>query len=281
MGRMKSLLLATLATLSINAFAQSYVIMDNGIVVTTDNSGFTYDFGHYAFPQKVTLKGGQYFVEEGNILATVDENGLLFRKYELIPEKIKGKGINYFLSDEGFLYVIDKKGYVKVTESEIYKNAMNFGGNYFTVAIDAEKTLIDLYVVTSEGLVAKADIPSLRVKDIVSFGGTYFMNNRGIIFTVASNGNVSPKYDVRVGLLQKRGGNFFVDSSGYFFTVSEAGDLQMPALPNNLRVGVIHRMGSNYFIDQSGKFFVVDKNGNVFERVMRDHDFRQAKIISL
>lgn len=278
---MKSLLIAVLATLSLNAFSQSYVIMDNGIVVTTDSSGFTYDFGHYAFPQKVTLKGGQYFVEEGNILATIDENGLLFRKYELIPEKIKGKGINYFLSDEGFLYMIDKKGYVKVTESELYKNALNFGGNYFTVATDAEKTQIDLYVVTADAQVVKADVPSLKVKDIVSFGGTYFMNNRGIVFTVANTGSVVPRDDVRVGILQKKGGNYFVDSSGYFYTVSEAGDLRMPPLPISLRVSSIQRLGSNYFIDQAGKLFVVDKNGNVFERLMRDHDFRLAKVISL
>lgn len=278
---MKSLLLAALATLSLNAFSQSYVIMDNGIVVTTDSSGFTYDFGHYAFPQKVTLKGGQYFVEEGNILATIDENGLLFRKYELIPEKIKGKGINYFLSDEGFLYMIDKKGYVKVTESELYKNAVNFGGNYFTVAVDAEKTQVDLYVVTSDAQVVKADVPSLKAKDIVSYGGTYFMNNRGIVFTVASNGSVIPRDDMRVGILQKKGGNYFIDSSGYFYTVSETGDLKMPALPINMRVNTVQRLGSNYFIDQTGKLYVVDKNGNVFERVMRDHDFRLAKVISL
>jgi cytochrome oxidase Cu insertion factor (SCO1/SenC/PrrC family) len=278
---MKNLFLTLLATLSLNAFAQSYVVMDNGIVITTDTNGFAYDFGHYAFPQKVTLKGGQYFVEEGGILATIDENGLLFRKYEIIPDKIKGKGMNYFMSDEGFIYTIDKKGYVKVTESELYKNALNFGGNYFTVASDAEKTNIDLYVVTNEGLVVKANVPSLKVKDIVSFGGTYFMSNRGILYTVAANGTVTPKDDMRVGILAKRGGNYFTDSSGYFYTVSEAGELKMPALPVNLRVGTVLKLGSNYFIDQAGKFFTVDKNGNVFEKVMRDQDFRIAKIISL
>lgn len=278
---MKSIIFAALATLSLNAFSQSYVIMENGIVVTTDSSGFIYDFGHYAFPQKVTLKGGQYFVEEGNILATIDENGLLFRKYELIPEKIRGKGINYFISDEGFIYAIDKKGFVKVTESEIYKNALNFGGNYFTVAVDAEKTLVDIYVVTGEGIVMKADLPTMKVREIVSFGGTYFMNNRGVIFTIASSGKVSSKEEMRVGILQKRGGNFFVDSSGFFFTVSENGDLLMPGLPVTMRVNAVQRLGSNYFIDQSGKFFVIDKNGSVFERVMRDHDFRLAKVISL
>lgn len=278
---MKSLLLAALAILSINAFSQSYVIMDNGIVVTTDKAGFTYDFGHYAFPAKVTLKGGQYFVEEGNILATIDENGLLYRKYELIPEKIKGKGINYFISEEGFIYAIDKRGYVKVTESENYTKAVNFGGNYFTVALDAEKTQLEFYVVTSEGEVVKADIPNLKVKDIVAFGGTYFMSNRGIVFTISADGKVTSKDMMRVGILQKRGGNYFVDSSGYFFTVSENGDLLMPALPMSLTINTIQRLGTNYFIDQAGKLFVVDKQGNVFERFMRDHDFRLAKIISL
>lgn len=278
---MKKLILALLTTLSFSAFSQSYIVMDNGIVITTDTNGFSYDFGHYAFPQKVTLKGGQYFVEEGGILATIDEGGLLFRKYELIPEKIKGKGMNYFISDEGFIYTIDKKGYVKVTESEVYKNAVNFGGNYFTVALDAEKTMMELYVVTGDGLVVKAENPALKIKDIISFGGTYFMNNRGVVFTVAQNGTVAAKDELRVGILTKKGGNYFTDSSNYFFTVAANGDLIMPGLPMNLKVSSILKLGSNYFIDQTGKFFTVDKNGQVFEKVMRDHDFRLAKIISL
>lgn len=277
---MKNLLLLVIATLSLNAFSQSYVVMDNGITLTTDTSGFAYDFGHYAFPQKIILKGGQYFVEEGGILATIDENGLLYRKYELIPEKIKGKGINYFMSDEGFLYTIDKKGFVKVTESESYKNAVNFGGNYFTV-MNADKTLVELFVVTGEGLVVKPEIESLKMKDVVSFGGTYIMNNRGVVFTIASNGTVTAKDEVRVGVIAKKGGNYFTDSSGLFFTVSEAGDLLMPTLPVNMKIPTVQRLGSNYFIDQSGKFFLVDKNGQVYERVFRDHDFRLAKVISL
>lgn len=277
---MKKLLLALLATLSLNAFAQSYVIMDNGIVLTTDTNGFAYDFGHYAFPQKIVLKGGQYFVEEGGILATIDENGLLFRKYELIPEKIIGKGANYFLSSEGFLYAIDKKGYVKVTESALYKNAVNFGGNYFTVASD-DKTQLDLYVVAADGTVVKNTNPSLNVKDIISYGGNYLMNNRGIVFTIGNTGTVTTRDDVRVGIIQKKGGNYFIDSSGYFFTVSETGDLTMPALPITMKISTVLKLGTNYFIDTVGKFFVVDKKGQVFERSFRDQDFKQAKIISL
>lgn len=278
---MKKLIFALLATLSFNAFSQSFVVMDNGIVITTDTNGFSYDFGHYAYPQKITLKGGQYFVEDGGIIATVDENGLLFRKYELIPEKIKGKGMNYFISEDGFLYTIDRKGLVKVTESESYKSAVNFGGNYFTVALDADKTNLELYAVTADGTVVKADNPSLKVKDIVSFGGTYFMNNRGIVFTVAQDGTVAPKDGLRVGILTKKGGNYFTDSSNYFFTVAANGDLLMPGLPTSLKISSILKLGSNYFIDQTGKFFTVDKNGQVFEKVMRDQDFRLAKVISL
>ncbi|MCM2351169.1 MAG: hypothetical protein NDI69_14205 [Bacteriovoracaceae bacterium] len=278
---MKSFLLATLATMSLSAFSQSYLIMDNGITITTDRSGFSYDFGHYAFPQKVILKGGQYFVEEGGILATIDENGLLYRKYELIPEKIKGKGINYFLFEEGFMYTIDRKGYVKVTESAEYQNALNFGGTYFTVANALDSTLVDLHVIKPDGLVEKAEVPGLKTKDIISYGGNYFMNNRGIVYTIAADASVIPRDDMRVGIITKKGGNFFVDSSGFFFSVSETGELQMPALPINLRVNAILKMGSNYFLDQAGRLYVVDRNGQVFEREMRDHDFRNARIISL
>jgi cytochrome oxidase Cu insertion factor (SCO1/SenC/PrrC family) len=278
---MKSFLLAIISTFSLNTFSQSFLIMDNGITITTDTSGYAYDFGHYAFPQKVILKGGQYFVEEGGILATIDENGLLFRKYELIPEKILGKGINYFLSDEGFLYTIDNKGYVHVTESELYKDAIKFGGNYFAVAVNKEKTEVDFYIITSEGKAVKTGLPILKTKDIISYGGRYFMNNRGVVFAMASDGKVVARDEMRVGILTKKGGNYFTDSSGYFYTVSEAGELLMPALPASLKVGTIKRLGSNYFIDQSGKFYLVDKNGEVFERTMRDHDFRLAKIISL
>lgn len=277
---MKRLMLAALATLSLNAFSQSYIIMENGITITTDNSGFAYDFGHYAFPQKVTLKGGQYFVEEGTILATIDENGLFFRKYELIPEKIKGKGINYFLSEEGALYSIDKKGYVKVTENELFKRAVNFGGNYFTV-MNPETQLVDMYTVDAMGVVARAEVPSLKMKDIIAYGGSYVMNNRGVVFTIAANGTVTSQDDIRVGIITKKGGNYFTDSSGYMFSISEQGQLKMPTLPLTLRVSSMHKLGSNYFIDLGGKLYVVDKEGNIFERTMRDHDFKSAKVISL
>lgn len=279
---MKKLLIAALATLSINAFAQSYLIMDNGITITTDKSGFAYDFGIYAFPQKVTMKGGQYFVEENSVLATIDENGNLFRKYEVIPEKVIGKGLNYFLSDAGELYTIDSKGIVTLTVDENLKRAVNFGGNYFTVAHDQGSKMIDLYVVTKDGNYRKVELgESLKMKDVVAYGGSYFMTNRGLVYTVSTEGAVIPHPTTRVGIMQKRGGNYFTDSSGLFFTVAEDGTLIAPGLPISLKINSMSKLGSNYFLDLSGRLYTVDKDGNVFERMMRDHDFRNARIISL
>ncbi len=262
------------------AFGQSYLIMENGIILTTDNSGFVYDFGHFSYPQKITLRGGQYFVEEENILATIDENGQLFRKYELIPEKIRGKGINYFISDDGILFAIDRKGFVKISDSEKYKHSLNFGGNFFTL-LDPDSGETELYVVTSEGVVQHADLSGLKVKDIISFGGTYFMTNRGSVYTVSHSGVVSSQENFRIGIINKKGGNYFIDSSNFFYTVDENGKLETPSLPISLRPGNILRHGTNYFIDQQGRFFVVDKTGAVFERILRDQDFRLTKIISL
>ncbi len=278
---MKLIVIVVLAIFSFNALSQSYLVMENGIIITTDTNGFSYDFGHYTYPNKMTLKGGQYFVEDENILVTIDEEGLLFRKYEHIPNPIRGKGINYFISGEGEVYTFDQKGFLRIFQSESYKQTLNFGGNYFIVSKNAEKTEMELFVVTSEGDVKKAESPSLRIKEIVSFGGNYFMTNRGALFTVTSDGRVVLQNQKRIGVLLKRGGNFFVDYSNILYTVSTQGDLIMPALPASLRVSSILKLGSNYFIDQSGRFFVVDKNGIVAERQMNDHDFRRARIISL
>jgi hypothetical protein len=55
----------------------------------------------------------------------------------------------------------------------------------------------------------------------------------------------------------------------------------MPTLPTNLKVESIAKLGQNYVIDQDGKLFVVDSLGAIFEREMKAHDLRDAKILSL
>jgi hypothetical protein len=271
---MKMFLAAALVLLAIKSFAGSYLILENGTTITMDNSGFIYDFGHFAYPSKVTHKGGQFFIEENSILATIDESGYLYRKYEAIPEKITGKGINYFLSSEGELFTFDRTGKVAVVKEEELKSATNFGGNYFVSASD-------LWSVTADGKHQKITPEGFKSSDIIAWGGTYFMNKRGVLYVVSADGQLYPQLEVRVGIIGKKGGNYFTDSSGMLFTVSEDGLVKMPALPISLRVENITKLGSNYFLDLTGKLYVVDRAGNVFERSSRDHDLRHARIISL
>lgn len=276
---MKSILLLGLLSLSQTVFAQSFLIMDNGLVITTDNQGFVYDIGDYAFPLKITLKGGQYFVEDNNVIATIDENGVLFRKYEVIPKNLLGKGSNYFLSAEGVLTSVDNLGHVHVTSLEIFKQAQNFGGNFFTVKNGEE---VDLYIVRKNGEAILAQLPTeLSMKNVIAFGGSYFMTNRGVLYTVSVEGEVVSHADRRMGVLQRQGGNYFTDATGLLYTVGEDGGLRLPGLPVNLRVNTISKLGANYFLDLAGRLYTVDREGNVWEKILDDHDFRNARIISI
>ncbi len=268
-----------LIALSFNAFSQSYIILENGVTLTSDKLGYVYDFGNYALPQKVTLKGGNYFVEEGGILAAVDQDGNLFRKYEAIPSQLKGKGMNYFLGANGDLFIIDRNGLVNWKNDPKFIKAANFGGNYFTVMTDEVNKILEIYAVTADGNFVKSDL-SFKASEIVSFGGNYFMSNRGIIHTVSNDGSIIANPGARVGILVKKGGNYFIDSAGMIFTVSQNGTLNFPAIPTSLFVNAITKMGTTYFMDRESRLFTVDENGVIFERV-QGHDLRTARVISL
>lgn len=278
---MKSFLLFFLFIVTLPSYSQSFLIMENGIILTTDLNGYIYDYGHYTYPQKLTIKGGQYFVEDENILVTIDENGYLYRKYEVIPQKILGKGINYFISDEGVLFSVDNKGILVKSVIEEFKGAVHFGGYYFLTISKQSEDYLDLYTVSRSGVVKKAQINQIKRKEIVSFGGNYFMTNKGDLYTLTKDGEVNLQQGMRVGLIIKRGGNYFVDSSNLLYVVDENGELKMPDLPWSLKISSILKLGTNYFIDQFGRLFVVDRDGVVSEKILIDYDFREAKIISL
>ena len=264
-----------LAALSFNAFSQSYFVLENGITLSVDTSGYVYDFNHYTPVGRVTVKGGQYLVEDSNVLVTVNERGMLFRKYEVLPKQVVGKGINYFIGDNGFFYGIDSLGLVNLVEDdEKIKTVTKFGGNYFTN--EAE----EIFVVTNEGKYVQAIVEGLKPSDIITHGGNYFMSTRGILYTLTADGKIIDKRQDRVGIIVKKGGNYFVDTTGMFYSVAYDGSLKTPALPVSLRIQAISKLGSNYFMDGSGKLFTVDRDGNVFERWI-SYDLKMTKIISL
>lgn len=277
---MKKLILTSSLLFSFSAFSQSYLILNNGVTLTTDKSGFAYDFGNFILPYKVTLNGGQFFVEEEK-LSTIDENGFLYNKTQKI-KKTRGKGLNYVINDDGSIITIDNKGffYKFDKEASVLKKAALFGGNYFTVNTGNKKVPLDLYTVNSSGNYFNLEVPGLNPADISVTGGTYFQTKTGTVYTVNKDGFVFNKSDVSAGVVKKAGGNFFVDSNNKIYTVSEDGFLMLPILPTNLVVTNIAKLGANYMLDLEGRLFIVDKTGALHERTISDHDLRNAKVLS-
>jgi len=278
---MKKFLALGSLLLSLSSYSQSYMVLGNGITLTTDTSAYVYDFGNFILPYKITLSGGQFLAEEGKII-TIDEKGFLYRKDEKAPAKIKGKGNNYLISDGGNLFTFDAAGFLyKFDKEPATKKATNFGGNFFIVKSDDKKNITDLYTLNSKGNYFKMSVPGLNPATIQTLGGVYFQTNLGVIYTISKDGLVYSKSDVKTGSPKKLGGNYFIDSNNALYTISEEGLLLLPILPANLKIETVTKLGQNYLIDQNGKLFVINSKGEIFEREMKSHDLRDAKILSL
>ena len=277
---MKNFLAAAVMLTSMSAFAQSYLILNNGVTLTTDKAGFVFDFGHFRVPYKLTGKGGQFIIEEKK-LSTVDAAGFLFeKKFEV--DEVKGKGLNFFIDGDDHLVTIDAKGfyYEYDKDDDIFEKAVKFGGNFFLVKPAKSKPEVHLYTVNDKGNYFKLDVAGLNPADITATGGTYFQTKNGVTFTVSKDGFVYPKKEVAVGTIVKAGGNFLIDSTNKIYTVTEEGFLMLPVLPANIVVADIQKIGANYLIDSVGRIFVVDKAGKIFERAV-EHDLRNVKVLSL
>lgn len=275
---MKRILTLALLMSSFAASAQSYLVLNNGVMLTTDKAGYVYDFGHFVVTYDVKVNGGNFLVEKKQ-LSTVDENGFKYEKDEQI-EKIKGKGFNYVLKDDNKLVTFDAKGFFyKYEKDDVLKRVEKFGGNFFTAKDDKKKNTL-LYTVNDKGNYFNIALPELNPADITLLGGTYFLTSNGTTFTVSKDGFVFKK-DLKVLSPRKIGGNYVIDAAGKLFTVSEAGVLANPVVPATLNLNNVTKLGANYMLDNNGKLFVVDKNGNVFERSVNSHDLRDVKVLSL
>jgi hypothetical protein len=278
---MKKILALGSLILALNGYAQSYMILGNGVTLTTDKAAYIYDFGHFILPYKVTLTGGQFLAEEGKLIS-IDDAGFLYRKDEKAPTKLKGKGNNYIVADNGTLYTFDATGFFyKFDKDAATKKAVGFGGNFFTVKPEEKKTIVDLYTLNSKGNYFKTVVEGLNPSEISTFGGTFFQTTKGIVYTISKDGFVFSKADTKVAAIKKIGGNFFIDANNAIYTVSAEGFLMLPALPMNLKIATITKLGQNYFLDQEGKLFVVDSAGAIYQREMSAHELKDAKILSI
>jgi hypothetical protein len=262
------------------SFSQSYMIFDNGSILTLDKFGFIYDLGNYVYPQKVTLTSGRYFIEENRILNTISEEGLLFKKFEVLPDHYLGTGDSYFISTNGDLYTIDNNGIASVTNNERFKFAKKFGGNFFFLPSELNENELQLYVINSQGQLIEEENLLFLDEAIVDVGGSYFMTNKGELYSVGFNGEVNLNNSFRVGILSKKGGRFFVDSSGFLFSLNQAGQVVLPSIPHGLKTQMISRIGWNYFIDSSARLFVIDQDGNIIQKESIDQNLRYLRFVS-
>lgn len=275
---MKKFLALGLLFGALSASAQSYLILNNGVMLTTDKAGYVYDFGHFVVTYDVKVNGGNFLVEKKQLI-TVDENGYKYDKEEEV-DKIKGKGLNYLITDDSKIITVDAKGFsYKYDKDDVIKRVEKFGGNFF-LAKDEKKKNTLLYTVNNKGNYYNIVLPDLNPATITTLGGTYFITSLGVAYTVNKDGFVFKK-DLKVAAPKKLGGNFLIDSMNKLFTVSDDGVLANPVVPANLNLNNVAKVGANYMLDNDGKLFVVDKNGNVFERSVNSHDLRTVKIISL
>ncbi|MFL5785417.1 MAG: hypothetical protein ACJ76H_12440 [Bacteriovoracaceae bacterium] len=277
---MKNILAFGLLFGALSASAQSYLVLNNGVMLTTDRAGFVYDFGHFVVPYDVKISGGNFLVEKKQLM-TVDENGYKYDKDQEV-EKIKGKGLNYILTDDSSLITIDLKGFsyeYKKDQDDALGRIEKFGGNFF-VAKDKKKKNSLLYTLNATGNYYNITLPELNPADITVLGGNYFFTKSGVAFTVSKEGYVYAKTEKVASTLKKQGGNYFVDIANKLYTISETGILSNPVVPLSLNVNNIAKTGANYMIDTDGRLFVVDMNGNVFERQVSGQDLRNVKVIS-
>jgi len=275
---MKLLLIFFASICALKVYSQSYLVFDNGTVITIDSKGYVYDLGHYAIPQKINLRGARYFFEENKIISTVSEEGFLFQKFEMLPDKIIGKGQNYFLGAEGFLYIIDKKGTVTIQGGEDFKEAKFFGGRFFFLPLKDNPEEISINFISDEGEIKLLPLPTLRSDDIADVGGNYFINSKGELIVISQNGEIKLNPNIKVGVLEKKGGNYFIDSSSNLFTISSNGEVHLPELPYGLKTQMISKLGANYFLDTNARLFVIDNEGEIHERFIDDQDLRKIRV---
>lgn len=279
---MKKVLLAGLALLSMNAFSQSYLVLSNGVVLTTGSDGVVYDLHNFILPSKISSNGGQFLIEDDEVV-TFYGNGYLFRPEIRVGKDIKLKGMNYFFKGSD-LFTVSESGFVTRLKDKdsLFRRVEKLGGNFFVTNVDERRKVADLVTVNSKGFYSHLTVVGLNPFTISAVGGTYF-SAAGVVYTVSKDGFVYPKPELKTGVIKLMGGNFFiseVDGGLKLFTVAEDGILNRPSLPVSFNAKSVRRAGANYMIDTDGRIFTVSSNGSVAEGNAHKHDLRSIKFLS-
>lgn len=273
---MRKLLLGAIALLSVNAYSQSYLVLNSGVTLTTDSQGFVYDMNNFVLPYNVKGNGGNFILED-KTLVTIDAQGLFYRN-ETKVKKIKGSGLNYFVSEGTFgstkLFTIDDNGFAYELDAEGIKlrDIKIFGGNYFVEGGN-------LTIIRSDGTYKTVQVAGLDLDRIRGFAGNYFISEAGQFFTLTSEGIIKTFYK-GFKQIKKAGGNYFIDDRGFVNTISAQGELITPVLPYGFNVKKLVSYGANYMIDSDGLIFTIDSEGQMLQRPI-NLDLTRTRLLSL
>ncbi len=246
------------------AFAQSYLIRPNGVVLTIDAKGFMYNLNQFILPYMVTTKGGQFYINDKRQITTIDEDGFFYRidKKEFeAPRKVDFSGANYF-SDKDSVWTIDRKG-VMYQEKEIKDlgRVEKTGGRFFTVKPRRGDGL--LYTISDFGKVERMIVDGLNPNDVAATGGCWFTTTNGDLYTLDSTGLVS-RYGgslfPRGTKITKAGGNYLFTNRG-LITINAKGEVSLVAFGT----AQPQSMGYNYFTVSDNSLYVVDHLGAVWK----------------
>lgn len=275
---MKKLLLAALALSSLNSFAQSYLVLNNGVVLTTSKAGEVKDLiWSFALPKDVSVAGGQFYVNQGK-LVTINDEGFFYSS-DVKVKSVDGKGMNYFITRDE-ITTINAKGIISKFKNKEFRDAERFGGKFFISNVDNKKKTADLFTVNDKGFYSKLSVQGLNPYNVVYLGGNYFFDN-GIPYTVSNEGLVFAKNDFRISGIKMTGGNFFIDNKDTLYTISEEGFLYVAAvMPEGFKIVDVVKTGSNYMLDKDSQMFLVNAKGEVVANKLTTHDLTKAKILS-
>jgi hypothetical protein len=278
---MKKLILSSLVLMSTQAFSQSFLVLNNGVTLTTDKAGLVYDFSLFHTPSTINVSSAQFFIDKEK-LYTMNASGNLFEKdLEIKSSKIVAKAGNFMIVDAGLsnnIITIDEAGFYYEFKEKRFNKPQIIGGNFMTFLNEKEKK-VEIMTVGALGQYKSVVVQGLNPAEIISAGGRYFTTSTRKIFSVAKDGVISEQTQfATVAQIVKKGGNFFIDSTNTIFTITDEGFIKLPLLPMGLDISKTAKVGFNYLITSEGKLYTINALGEILDRGFTNHDLKQAKI---